>query len=82
MPRTKPILAKPASAKLPHAILPPQASKPPQALEQRDIAFQALALARRADAAGLWITAYLLDMAAMEADATVAKQLPDAPAQK
>jgi hypothetical protein len=70
MPRTKPTWTEPASAK------PPPTSEPPQALERREICIQALALARRADAAGLWITAYLLDMAAMEADATIAKRLP------
>lgn len=41
-------------------------SKPADADERRDICCQALALAARADKAGLTIAAYLLDMAALE----------------
>ena len=61
MPRIKPILTNPASPKLPREI------------ERRDISFQALALAKRAERAGLPIAAYLLDLAALEtgADLTI-----------
>jgi len=45
----------------------PVTAKPPRDAERRDICIQALALARRADAAGLPIVAYLLDIAALEA---------------
>ena len=63
MPPIKP--PHPVSAK------PPQATKPPREIEQRDIAFQALALARRAEHAGLTIAAYLLDLAALETGANL-----------
>jgi hypothetical protein len=47
--------------------------KPPRDIEQRDISLQALALAKRAERAGLPIAAYLLDLAALEtgADLTI-----------
>ena len=47
--------------------------------ERRDISVQALALARRAEQAGLTIAAYLLDLAALEtgADLTIRRFGPD-----
>lgn len=44
----------------------PAIPKPSRTDERRDICMQALALAQRADTAGLMIAAYLLDMAALE----------------
>jgi hypothetical protein len=49
----------------PHLVQPP-ISKPPGVDERHDICCQVLALAQRADEAGLTIAAYLLDTAALE----------------
>jgi hypothetical protein len=49
----------------PFLVIPP-ISEPTNADERQDICAQALALAQRADKAGLMIAAYLLDMAALE----------------
>lgn len=50
-------------------------SAPTQTLtdgEKRDLAFEALALARRAERGGLSVTAYLLELAALEAGVDIA----------
>lgn len=52
--------------------LKPVSTQPPREIEQRDIAYAAIALARRAERAGLTISAYLFELAALEAGTEIA----------
>jgi len=55
--------------RMPSPLHQPAPDRVMQAAERRDIAQAARALAKRAEEAGLPLAAYLLGMAAMEADA-------------